>query len=347
MIKKRFFNIGLITFLLLINWASIKAQDTESDILARAEDLVQASKYEKALNLYSFYLRYHPDSVDALSQRAVVYASLDNFTSAFNDINHAFKIAGFSAIQQAMIHNNRGQVYFLEGNHTLALEDFSRAIELHPDMADYWLNRAILYQLLEDWDLALSDYEQFLTIEPQNSPIYLNIARIHLSQANLDATIEALTSAISITPDDPELYIFRGSVNLQRKAFADAANDYVDWLDLINLDVIEQNSVSGNTSQINLDMSYGIYHHIPFEASSGDRLGVVANSATVDSLIVLIDPDGNPIMADDDSGQGLNSFILDFTLPNDGTYTLLVGHARGGWIGEIELTLQIVPAEDI
>ena len=52
-------------------------------------------------------------------------------------------------------------------------------------------------------------------------------------------------------------------------------------------------------------------------------------------------------MANDDGGRGLDSFILDFTLPDNGTYVLLVGHARGGWTGTIELTLQIVAGEGI
>jgi hypothetical protein len=49
----------------------------------------------------------------------------------------------------------------------------------------------------------------------------------------------------------------------------------------------------------------------------------------------LLDPDGNPIAGDDDTGLGMNgldAMVEDFELPSDGTYTLLVSHAEGGYI---------------
>jgi hypothetical protein len=56
-------------------------------------------------------------------------------------------------------------------------------------------------------------------------------------------------------------------------------------------------------------------------------------------LIVLLDPNGDPIAGDDDSGTQLDSLISSFELPTDGTYTLLVSHAGGGSEGDIELSL--------
>lgn len=321
--------------------------DAPSSILETAKSYVQASSYEQALKLYNFYIRFHPDNIDALSQRAVVFAYLQNFDRAFEDTRHAFDIAGFLADDQAIVYNHRGQVYFVQGETEQALQDFSRAIEIAPTSADYWLNRGLLHQVLREWDNALADYEQYLSLSPDNSEVYLNIAQINLAQQNIGATITALDSAIKFSPDDPELYIFRGSINLVRQSYSDAAADYQSWMTLINEDAIQQSLVSADTNELVLDMDYGIMHRVPFKANSGDRLGVLAGSTTVDSLVVLLDPNGVPIMADDDGGRGLNSFFVDFTLPEDGVYTLIVGHARGGWTGEIELTIQIVPAEGI
>lgn len=335
----------ILCLCLLLGISTGFAQD--SKLLEQANTFVQNGNYKQALNLYSFYIRFHPHHIVALSERAVVYATLRQFEKAYNDIEQAFVVAGFSALDQAIIHNNRGQIYFLANDNDHALQDFSRAIELNPIVADYWLNRAILYQVLEEWDNALADYQSYLDLSPEDSEAYLNIARIYLAQEDLDSAIDGLDSAISITPDDPELYIFRGSLNLLREAYADAAHDYQNWMQLINIREINEDTLSNSTHKLVLDMSYGVMYRIPFEANSGDRLGVVANSATVDSLVVLLDPDGVPIMADDDGGRGLDSFILDFTLPANGTYTLLVGHARGGWAGKIELTLQVVADEGI
>lgn len=344
----RLLTICVLGLLLVVGTGASFGQDEAGSIvLARAKFYRQAGEYDKALRIYSGFLRLNPDSIDALTQRAVVYASMDDFSSAFNDIELAFELAGFSAIKQAVVYNGRGQIYYLEGNAELSLQDFSRAIDLDSDTADYWLNRATWYQVTRDWEHALSNYEHYAMLQPDDSEVYVNIARVYLVLDDLEASIEALDSAIEIMPYDPELYIFRGSINLRHKQVAAAAIDYSNWLQIINVNIIEQDALVDKTTILELDMNYGTVHHVSFDANSGDRLGVVANSAGVDSLIVLLDPDGNPIMADDDGGQGLNAFIIDFALPDDGTYTLWIGHARGGWNGEIELTVQIVPAEGV
>jgi len=337
-----------ITLCLTMLSSTVYMQEDEiSGLLEQATEFVQQSQYDKALDIYNFYLRFLPNHVDALSQRAVTYASIGDFDRAFRDIDHAFDSAGFSAIEQAIAHNHRAQIYFLNQETGSALKDFNRAIELNPDNPDYWLNRGILYQLTNEWELSIRDFEAYLERNPTDAEGFVNIARAYLALNNFDDAVDALGSAIAITPNDPELYIFRGSVNLIAEQFANAAQDYADWLNLINTTVYDEDAVTTDTDERTITMTYGALYRIPFTANSGDRFGVSANSVGVDSLVVLLDPDGNPIMANDDGGQGLNSFIIDFTLPTDGTYTLLVGHARGGWNGDVELTIQVVPSEGI
>lgn len=343
--KKLAFVISLC--LLTLSGVGVAQDDSTPELLEKATAYVQQSQYEKAIEIYTFYLGFQPNHVDARSQRAVAFASIGNFENAFEDINKAFESAGFAAIEQAIVHNNRAQINFLSNEPESALDDFSRAIELNPNYADYWLNRGILNQYMGNWDNALADYEAYLNFNPEDSEAYLSMAQIYLTLGDLTNTLSSLDSAIEITPEDAELYIFRGSIYLQVEQFADAAKDYADWLRLINTIEYNAEALTNETNQYIAEMAYGALHRIPFEANSGDRFGLSANSRFVDSLVVLLDPDGNPIMANDDGGQGLNSFILDFTLPQDGTYTLLVGHARGGWEGDIEVTIQIVPAEGI
>lgn len=344
--------IRVIAIILAISISvSIIAQDTDNrqraqSLLDHANRLLQRGEFETAINNYILYLRYVPDSVEAITQRAFAYASLEDFESAFADIETAFEIAGFSAIDQAMVLNIRAQIYFVQDEDESALADFNRALELNPDVPKYWLNRGILHQFLQDWDDALADHDQYLALNPDDADAQVNRARIFLAKEDRASAVDALTSAIEITPQDPELYIFRGSINLLLKRFADAGVDYAGWLNIINVREFTEEPIEVE-ADLHLDMAYGYLYRIPFEAESGDRIGVSAVSTSVDSLLVLLDPDGNPIMANDDGGQGLNAFFVDFSLPEDGTYTILVGHARGGWSGTINLVVQIVPTAGI
>lgn len=324
--------------------AGLAQDEPAGDLLTRADEAAQNADYAGALVLYDAYLRLEPASAAALAERALVQARAGDFDAAFANAEAALDAAGFSAHQQAVAHSSRAQIHFLNGSHWLALRDFSRAIQLHPRFADYWMNRGILRQMMGYREAALADYRQVIALQPDDIEARLSIARLHLMRGELDATLQALSAAIDRAPQDAELYILRGSVNLTAENDAAAAQDYAAWLDLINLESIEREPLAGSPSRLRLPMTYGHLHRIPFAAQKGQRLGLVANSAQVDSLVVLLDPAGLPIAADDDSALGLNALILDFTLPADGSYTLLVGHARGGWEGEIALTVQIAPA---
>ncbi len=66
-----------------------------------------------------------------------------------------------------------------------------------------------------------------------------------------------------------------------------------------------------------------------FEASAGDVVDISLASGDFDPLLRLLDPDGAELITDDDGGEGLNAFIEGLTLPDSGTYTILVDGYRG------------------
>jgi pre-peptidase len=81
-------------------------------------------------------------------------------------------------------------------------------------------------------------------------------------------------------------------------------------------------------------MAYRRVYAISFEGEAGQEINITARDfggAFTDPLIALLGPDGEPIAGDDDFGGGLDSEIDNFELPEDGTYTLLVSHAEGGY----------------
>ncbi|MDL1902727.1 hypothetical protein FBR02_18395 [Anaerolineae bacterium CFX9] len=76
-----------------------------------------------------------------------------------------------------------------------------------------------------------------------------------------------------------------------------------------------------------------------FNGRRGDilRINVNDNNGSTDPTVALYGPDNTQIAFDDDGGEGLNS-QLEFTLPNDGPYTILVGTFFGG-DGSYQMTL--------
>jgi hypothetical protein len=61
-----------------------------------------------------------------------------------------------------------------------------------------------------------------------------------------------------------------------------------------------------------------------FEGSEGDLIDIELSSPNFDTMLTLLDADGNVLIEDDDQGGYLNSRIFLYALPTDGTYTILV-----------------------
>ncbi|MDX1994768.1 MAG: PPC domain-containing protein [bacterium] len=80
-----------------------------------------------------------------------------------------------------------------------------------------------------------------------------------------------------------------------------------------------------------------------FEASAGDVI-VVAMAAEFDTRLYLLDSDNREIAGDDDTGYSRNSLVYNFTIPNDGTYTIRATSYSGGESGRYGLFLDTVDA---
>lgn len=60
------------------------------------------------------------------------------------------------------------------------------------------------------------------------------------------------------------------------------------------------------------------------QGHSGDVVSIRLTSDAFDSYLTLTSPDGQVLVTDDDSAGGSNAGILDYNLPDDGTYTIRV-----------------------
>ena len=87
---------------------------------------------------------------------------------------------------------------------------------------------------------------------------------------------------------------------------------------------LDGSAVSGQLSRdsavLPADDSY--YDAYSFEGRSGQRILVEMNSSNMDAYLILLSPQGRDLIQDDDGGGDTNARLV-FTLPEDGTYTVL------------------------
>jgi uncharacterized protein YgiM (DUF1202 family) len=165
-----------------------------------------------------------------------------------------------------------------------------------------------------------------------------------------ETAISIYTCAISLIPSDitgglevgnsyAGVYLNRAWAYLQNGDYALTHNDFYRWIELTEQTgvdaTLDETLANGNFQIVPNDI-----RRMSFEGEAGQVWGfsVMSEDAT-DPLIVLLAPDDSVLIADDDGGINLNSVIRRYTLPQTGTYTLVLGQAGGWGVGEVELAV--------
>ena len=347
------------------------------ELFMQAGQAVQAQNYGRALLDYSLYILLNPTDSQGFYGRGVTYEQVGELDSALSDLNHALTFAPDSPAYTSQIRSTRANIYVQQNNAEAALDDLNQAIELDASNTDALLIRGNVLAFQQHYDEALSDYNavielqpdnnraysqrgavnmqlgnlddalddlnQAIELDPSNVQPYVNRALLYSSRADFDSALNDLNSALDLTPDNSRLYLFRASVNTSANKVADAASDYLLWMDNITTrEFTSFDSLSGSDPVV-IDMEPGWVYNFPFEAAEGQTLNIAASTlenSQADPLVV-VDSNRMALVGNDDGGGNLDAVIEDFVIPADGRYTLIVSHALGGANGRIGVLLDL------
>ncbi len=103
----------------------------------------------------------------------------------------------------------RALLYGQAGNHSGALIDLTRLVELEPDSPEHWISRARIHRLLQHYDEALEDLERARSLESELPSFFLQRALVRLAtgqREKAEGDIERYRSLFNPTDRHPELY---------------------------------------------------------------------------------------------------------------------------------------------
>jgi tetratricopeptide (TPR) repeat protein len=73
-------------------------------------------------------------------------------------------------------HYKKGAAYVKQGEGDLAIDEYTQAIEIDPQLAEAYVKRGLAYYFRGDIDLAIADYDRAIEIDPQYADAYVNRA---------------------------------------------------------------------------------------------------------------------------------------------------------------------------
>jgi tetratricopeptide (TPR) repeat protein len=114
----------------------------------------------------------------------------------------------------------------LNDNSDEELRAYSKAIELYPQFAAVYNNRAHIYSLRQQLDLALTDCEKALTLDGENAVFRLQRAGVLRRMQRYPEALLDCNRVLKKNPEYQDAWINRGNIYKDMKDFKQALEDY-------------------------------------------------------------------------------------------------------------------------
>lgn len=167
-----------------------------SDILQKAISLDRSQRFESAAEMR-----------DALSR---VFEFKENFIGAGRNSTFYF---------------NQGLLAAQRGEYELAIENFTKSLELNPDDPITLNNRGNVYLSTGEFDKAIGDYDKAISLKPGLPMAWMNRGNAYLYKKELNRAIDDYSKAIELDPKDDAAWKNRASAYISlgklRMAFED------------------------------------------------------------------------------------------------------------------------------
>ncbi len=117
---------------------------------------------------------------------------------------------------------NEGVTKYEEGEYTLSIENFKKAIELNSSEFDYYYNLGVTYLKIEEYDLAIETFNKAIPINSKDTDLYMNLGMAFYSKGDFQKAAKAYSKAVFINSGDPENCNYAGIAHCAVKNFKEA-----------------------------------------------------------------------------------------------------------------------------
>ena len=154
---------------------------------SRGEEMLMHNKPSEALDFLIRAMSEDPSNAVIFLYLGIVYEQLGRYDEAIAVYRRALPIAGSLS---ATVATNLGNVYFNRGNHVMAEEYYSQAINHNSVFPNAYLARANTRISAGNLQHAITDYEHYLSLEPRaaqrsNIESLINLIRSEFAQEEM------------------------------------------------------------------------------------------------------------------------------------------------------------------
>jgi tetratricopeptide (TPR) repeat protein len=192
-----------------------------------------------------------PDMIESYYYRSLIYSKYGEEHKTISDLESV--IQNYSGIQTLYGTLN----LFKEGEETLG---YIESLTSLPENANDYFSRGLIRFRLQDWQGAFSDFSKAIQLNPNFAEAYYQRAMISIypgedCQRNYTSTLDDFSQAIKFKEDFSAAYFYRGYIQFYR------ANPYPNTIDFTEEDeLLRKGAVEDFTKSLEINPNNAIIH---------------------------------------------------------------------------------------
>ncbi|MDR0795145.1 MAG: tetratricopeptide repeat protein [Tannerella sp.] len=212
--------IGVFVFFLL-SILSLQAQVNTDRVMMVGRNALYFEDYILSIQYFNSVIRHKPWLHEPYFYRAVAKLSLDDYKGAESDCNMCLGINPFYWRAYYARGIARQSMEMFE----LAIQDYTRGLELQPNDRSMMSNKTIAYIQQKDYDNAEKYLEELIKAYPKYSFSYLTRGTMYLEKGDTALALNDYTKSIEIDPYYAPCYGNRAIIFFQTNRFQEALAD--------------------------------------------------------------------------------------------------------------------------
>ncbi|MEG4502784.1 tetratricopeptide repeat protein [Microcoleus sp. F6_B4] len=190
----------------------------------------QGKQWEKAIANCQKAISLAPNFAAAYRQLARIWTQLEKREEAAECWYQAFNIDPNWATADE--HVTLGNSLVELGNFDRAIECYSRAIGLNPQLATAYHNLGEMLVGQKRWDEAIANYRQAIAINPNSFESYHSLGKTWADRGEFDRAIACYNKSLELNPNYARAYVGLGNVFAQKRDFDAAIKCYRQTLEI-------------------------------------------------------------------------------------------------------------------
>lgn len=202
--------------------AKAEASQKATALVEESIGLIQQQHLNEALEKLNLAIETDRECAEAYFQRAGILADAKEDQLALNDYSRAVELSP----AEVRYHNMRGLFLLTRKQLDTALADFSTAIQIDPKYVQAWNNRGLVHLAQNMYAEAVEDFNHAIEIDPSYADGYNNRGFAWYQQGVNDKALADFDRTIELNPEYVNAFNNRGMLFMREKQFEQAVQDF-------------------------------------------------------------------------------------------------------------------------